>query len=1059
MNLFSSLNLVSFVFYLSLVLYILIKNPKPLLRRLCAAFVACFAFWTFTRIFVYNPYVTRSVAELFANIGSLGWIGCSSFFLWFALVFSGKKKILEKTYFYLFLFGIPLVLISVQWGGLIIVDYTKEAFGWRPILGKSVWPFIFIGSALSFMAAGLFLVFDVMRKSHNKQPMLKRKQARIIFSSTLISLLASAFTDVLLPIMNIYRLPNLAGFYGLIWASGLVYAMARHKFLAIMPTRSVDNIKTPKFDCVILLNQEGNIVSLNDAASALLGYTDEELKGQPVSTLLDRGESEIELVDRILSHENLRNRELIFRSKKGKKILVTFSTSLLLDEEGGVEGIVCVARDLTELKRNETIKDVLFNISEAVRRAVTLRQLLEIIQLQVDRLMDAKNFYVALVYDKQKALYTFPFIVDVNPEELEEPDTPVQLKNSFTDYVCRREKPLLADKKKYDDLSVRDDIQLIGKTPMSWMGVPLKAAEDEVIGVVVMQSYTDESAYSDSDMHVLSIISNTIAGAIKYKQAEQALRASEEQYRTLINNIQDGVFLIYKRKLEFSNDAFARMVGYNVEDLIGMDFKEIVAPGDLEMVESRYQKRLQGEDVPAEYEFRMVHKNGTDVYVNMHVGLVNYQDGIASMGTVKDVTGRVRAEGEKRELEERLALSEKMEAIGRLAGGVAHDLNNVLSAIVSYPDLLLMKLPQDSPLRKSIITIKQSGQRAAAIVQDLLTLARRGVTISKTENLNQVIPDYLSSPEFEKLVKNHPQVHFKTQLRRDLPNIKGSAIHLSKTVMNLVANAAEAMPSGGEVLISTEGRNIGRPIKGYYHTIEKGPYVVLTVSDTGVGIAPEDLGKIFDPFYTKKVMGRSGTGLGMSVIWGTVEDHKGFIDVSSTQGKGSTFKLYFPVTGEENSNFEAANIPINKYMGKGEKILVVDDKRDQREIATVLLTELGYSVHTVSSGEEAVDYIKTNAVDLLLLDMLMPPGIDGLDTYREILKLQPGMKAIITSGFSESDRVKQALKLGAGMYVKKPYTMEKIGLAVNREMGYDLDETRKYQPMEIVDRRQKTDDR
>lgn len=1053
MNLFSSLNLVSFVFYLSLVLYILIKNPKPLPRRLCAAFIACFAFWTFTRIFIYNPYVTRSVAELFANIGSLGWIGSSSFFLWFALVFSGKKKILEKTYFYLFLFGLPLVLITLQWGGMIIVDFTKVAFGWRPIMGKSVWPFIFYGYAISFMAAGLFLVFDVMRKSYNKGLMLKRKQARIIFLSTFISLLAAAFTDILLPMMNIYHLPNLTGFYGLIWVSGLVYAMARHKFLAIMPTTTVDDLKAPMFDCMILLNQKGNIVSLNDAASALLGYTDEELKGQTVSILLERGEPGNELVDRILNHENLRNRELIFRSKKGKKILVSFSTSLLLNEEGGAEGIVCVARDLTELKRSETIKDVLFNISEAVRRAVTLRQLLEIIQQQVNRLMDAKNFYVALVYDKQKALYTFPFIVDVNPEELEEPDTPVPLPGSFTDYVCRTEKPLLADKKKYDDLFAGEDIQLIGKKPMSWIGVPLKTAEDEVIGVVVMQSYADESAYSPSDMEVLSIISNTIAGAIKYKQAEEALRASEEQHRILIDNIQDGVFLIYERKLEFANDAFARMVGYNVEDLIGRDFKDFISPKDLEMVESRYRKRLQGEDAPAEYEFRMVHKNGTDVYVNMHVGLVNYQDGIANMGTLKDITGRVSVEKEKRELEEKLARLEKMEAIGRLAGGVAHDLNNVLSAIVSYPDLLLMKLPQDSPLRKSIITIKQSGQRAAAIVQDLLTLARRGVTLTKTENLNQVVADYLSSPEFEKLVKNHPQVHFKTQLRRDLPNLKGSAIHLSKTVMNLVANAAEAMPSGGDVLISTEGRNIGHSIKGYYHTIEKGDYVVLTVSDTGVGIASEELGKIFDPFYTKKVTGRSGTGLGMSVIWGTVEDHKGFIDVSSTLGKGTTFKLYFPVTVEENSDFEAANIPINKYMGKGEKILVVDDERDQREIASVLLTELGYSVHTVSCGEEAVGYIKKHTVDLLLLDMLMSPGMDGLDTYKEILKRQPGMKAIITSGFSESDRVKQALKLGAGMYVKKPYTMEKIGLAVCRELGTDLDATRKFQPMEIIDRK------
>ncbi|UCH97162.1 MAG: response regulator, partial [Candidatus Aminicenantes bacterium] len=219
-----------------------------------------------------------------------------------------------------------------------------------------------------------------------------------------------------------------------------------------------------------------------------------------------------------------------------------------------------------------------------------------------------------------------------------------------------------------------------------------------------------------------------------------------------------------------------------------------------------------------------------------------------------------------------------------------------------------------------------------------------------------------------------------------------------------------------------------------------GHYVVLTVSDTGVGIAPEDLNKIFDPFYTKKEMGRSGTGLGMSVVWGTLEDHKGFIDVTSTLGKGTTFKLYFPVTDEDLTDLrETANISINKFMGKGEKILVVDDEREQREIASVLLAELGYSVHTVSSGEAAVDYMKTGSADLLLLDMIMNPGIDGLDTYKEILKLQPGIKAIITSGFSESDRVKEALKLGAGMYIKKPYTMEKIGMAVSRELGNGIE--------------------
>jgi len=959
----------------------------------------------------------------------------SSLHLWLSVEFSGKKEILRKKFFYILLLIFPLVLLFAQWNGLLFSNFSKGVWGWRPIMSKSVWLYIFYSYTIVFLGISLALVFLTMTKDRIKE---KREQARIIFITMLVSIIGGTVFDVFLLLNDIYNLPNFTNFFGIIWAGGIVYAMARHKFMSFKPEASVQDINTPLFDCLILLDPQGVILSCNEATYELLGYTEEELRDHPLSLFIcNEGNdgAETGLMQQIIGSESVRNREVTFKSKKGKKLLVNLSASVLMEDEGDIEGIVCIARDNTELKRTETVKDVLFNISEAVRKAITLRELLEIIQVQVGKLMDARNFYVALVFDKENALYTFPFIVDVNPEELEDPDIPVQLKNSFTDYVCRTQQPLLADKKKFDELLKREEIYLIGTYPMSWMGVPLKTAEDEVIGVVVIQSYSDESAYSQSDLHVLSIISNTIAGAVKYKQAEEALRASEEQYRSLINNIQDGVFLVYNRKLEFVNDAFTRMVGYRVEELIGEDFDKIVYSQDKEMLNLRYLSRLRGENPPAEYEFRIVHKNRSIVYVNMHVGLINYRDGTANMGTLKDITEKKYAEKERQELEEKLARSEKMEALGRLAGGVAHDLNNVLSAIVSYPDLLLMKLPGNSPLRKSIITMKQSGQRAAAIVQDLLTLARRGVMIKKTENLNQVVADYLSSPEFEKLVKIHPQVHYRTQTQKDLLNIKGSAIHLSKTVMNLIANAAEAMPNGGEVFISTENIHVPQPLKGFYHTIEKGHYVLLTVTDTGVGIAYDDLGKIFDPFYSKKEMGRSGTGLGMSVVWGTVEDHKGFIDVESALEKGTTFKLYFPVTEEENRKpDERIDTPINKYMGKGERILVVDDERDQREIASVLLTELGYSVQTVASGEEAINYFKTGNSDLILLDMIMNSGIDGLDTYKKILKLKPGTKAIITSGFSESDRVKEALRLGAGMYIRKPYTMEKIGMAVTGEL-------------------------
>jgi len=402
------------------------------------------------------------------------------------------------------------------------------------------------------------------------------------------------------------------------------------------------------------------------------------------------------------------------------------------------------------------------------------------------------------------------------------------------------------------------------------------------------------------------------------------------------------------------------------------------------------------------------------------------------MAAIRDLSEQKKVQSQKKVLEARLRRAEKMEAIGTLAGGVAHDLNNVLTGLVSYPDLLLMDLPEGSNLRKPILTIQNSGKKAAAIVQDLLTLARRGVAVSKVTNLNDLINDYLKSPKHDKLKSFHPRAEFKTDLQPDLLNIMGSPVHLSKTIMNLISNAVESIDDQGVVSISTKNRYIDTCIKGY-DEIREGDYVILRVTDSGTGINEGDLEKIFEPFYTKKTMGRSGTGLGMAVVWGTVKDHDGYINVQSQKGQGAKFTLFFPVTRKAVEKDEIRSI--DDYMGNGEKILVVDDVSQQIEIASALLQKLGYAADTVSSGEDAVEYIKNNSADIIILDMIMDPGIDGLDTFKRIIELNPGQRAIIASGFSETDRIKEAQRLGAGEYVKKPYTLEKIGIALKTELA------------------------
>ena len=398
----------------------------------------------------------------------------------------------------------------------------------------------------------------------------------------------------------------------------------------------------------------------------------------------------------------------------------------------------------------------------------------------------------------------------------------------------------------------------------------------------------------------------------------------------------------------------------------------------------------------------------------------------------EEIKAHRKAQQQKEALEASLSRAQKMESLGTMAGGVAHDLNNILTGVVSYPDLLLTDVPKDSAFRDALLTIKNSGEKAAAIVQDLLTLARRGVAISTVVNLNSIIEDYFKSPEFLKLQSFHPNVEYKIDLSGDLKNIMGSAIHLSKTIMNLISNAAESMPSGGTIEVTTKNVEINSPISGYEDT-RCGSYNLVTVSDTGVGIAMEEMDRIFEPFYTKKVMGRSGTGLGMAVVWGTVHDHNGYIEIKSKLGKGSTFMLYLPKTDRRQSGAKES-ISLKQIHGNGESILVVDDVNEQRDIASQILTKLGYSVTTTSSGEDAVNYMRQHTADLVILDMIMDPGIDGLETYRQILEYHPMQKAIVASGFSETSRVEEMLRLGAGEYVRKPYTLEKIGMAVKNAL-------------------------
>ncbi len=678
-------------------------------------------------------------------------------------------------------------------------------------------------------------------------------------------------------------------------------------------------------------------------------------------------------------------------------------------------------------------------IGQATSTIVEISSLTKAISQTMAKRLDFDRGVIMLA-DKDKSLLTFTAGYGYEAEEenllhntafhLNNPEA----KGIFVE-AFREQKPFLIDDIiKSKPLSERS-LKLARKMGVkSMICVPL-VYEKESLGILAVDNIKSKQALTLSDMSLLMGVASQTAVSIVNAMSFQKLQESEEKYRTILESIEDGYFEVdLAGNFTFFNESTCKIIGYPRNEMMGMNNRQYMDAENAQKVYRTFNNVYHTGKPAKSLDWKLIRKDKTERFVETLVSLVKDKDGqpVGFRGIARDVTDRIRAEEERKRLVAQLHQAQKMEAIGTLAGGVAHDLNNVLSGLVSYPELILLDLPKDSPLRKPVLTIQKSGEKASAIVQDLLTLARRGVAISEVVNLNHIISEYLKSPEHQNIKIFYPVAEIEVNLASNLLNILGSPVHLSKTVMNIVANAAEAMPEGGKIRIATENRYLDKPIRGY-DDIEEGDYVILKVSDCGIGISPEDIDRIFEPFYTKKVMGRSGTGLGMAVVWGTVKDHKGYIDIQSTIGKGTTFTLYFPVTRK--TLFQDTHPQsIEHVMGNGETVLVVDDIEEQRVIASEMLNKLGYSVTTVASGEEAVDYMKNNSADLLILDMIMDPGIDGLDTYKQILDLHPEQKAIIASGYSETERVKEAQRLGAGTYVKKPYTIEKIGTAARSEL-------------------------
>ncbi|NTW77780.1 MAG: PAS domain S-box protein, partial [Syntrophaceae bacterium] len=700
-------------------------------------------------------------------------------------------------------------------------------------------------------------------------------------------------------------------------------------------------------DCIFITSVDGRWFDLNSAAVQLFGYgSREELLNVQVKDLYANPDQRKEHLQIIDEQGYLEEQPISLRKKDGTIIYALITSVARKDKTEKIIGYQGTIRDITRQKRaDEEIRRVtafLDSIVENIPNMIFVKDAKELRFILFNR---AGEELLGYSRDKMLGKNDYDFFTKEQGDFFTEKDRDVLR-------TCR-----IAD---------------IPEEPIKTRNKGERILHTKKVPILNMNGEPD----------YLLGISEDIT---EHKRREKLLRFSEERFRSLVEATSDWLW-------ETDAQGMYTYASPKVKDILGYEPSEVLGKTPMMLMPSAEAERMT--KIMFQYfketkpfialENLNLHKEGREVVLETSGVPILDENGILTgyRGIDRDITKRKKTEIEKQILEDRLQQAGKMEALGTLAGGVAHDLNNIMGVIVGYAELLLMNDNLSSSIRPQLENIMKGGQRAAAIVDDLLTLARRGVPSRQIINLNIIVTETQQTPEFENLLFYHPLVKLNVDIDPDLLNVSGSSIHLAKTLFNLVLNASEAMPKGGVLTIKTANQYLDKPIQGY-DEVREGDYVVLSVSDTGEGIPAANLKRIFEPFYTRKVMGRSGTGLGLAVVWGTVKDHMGYINVQSEEGKGSTFTLYFPVAREEMTS-EAVAMAVSEYMGSGESILVVDDVKEQRELATNIFRKLKYNVASVSSGEEAIEYLKQNQVDLMVLDMIMDPGMDGLDTYKRV---------------------------------------------------------------------------
>jgi len=581
------------------------------------------------------------------------------------------------------------------------------------------------------------------------------------------------------------------------------------------------------------------------------------------------------------------------------------------------------------------------------------------------------------------------------------------LEKGLTEYVLRSGIPLLATPEILTDLEKQGEIELIGSPSIDWLGVPLKIRE-KTIGVLVVQTYSPGLRYGPDEKNILIFVSNQVAMAIERKRSEASLRRSEQKNRATLHAIPDLMFLLDKDGvfLDYKAEKDSRLL-VQPDMFLGRRVDEVLPPWLAELTMKNIRRTLQTRDLHL-YEYELIFEQRPQ-----------YFEARSVLCGSDEVLVVIRNVTEKRRLEQQVLQVQKMESLGTLAGGIAHDFNNILAGILGYASFLKSKLVPDHDFFKYVDTIERSAIRAADLTSKLLAFTRGGRVNHKPMNINKLVRETLE------IIRHtiDKSIRVNTKLDEALPTIVGDAGQIQQVVMNLCVNARDSMSGGGRLSIATETAVVGKADPLVPSDAKPGPYVKILVGDSGTGMDKDIMARIFDPFFTTKAAGQ-GSGLGLSVVYGIVKGHEGFVTVSSQPGHGSQFNVFFPISGQpEIPEMISTATP----RGRDELVFVIDDEKDIRAFISEVLLSHGYRVLLAANGDRAVGIYKKRSRDiaLVILDMVMP-GMGGEETFMKMKEINPHLLALLSTGYSQDGRVGEILNKGVKGFIQKPYDFNQL---------------------------------